>query len=129
MTPAVIAIRPPTLEAEFESREAANDLKIYQYGAGYCLTGLENPCTAEMANTALDAIDEIRDDSLHSFDGFSSPWCDSLNWSPWSSRIGKRFAFGDNAPRMPEAGPAIAAYSKEDLKLFDESELNETNFS
>ena len=30
--------------------------------------------------------------------------------------IGKRFAFGDNAPSMPEAGPAVAAYSKEDLE-------------
>lgn len=83
--PAVIAIRPPTLEAE-------------------------------LASSASNAIDETGEFTAHSFDGFSSPWCDSLNWSPWSSRIGKRFAFGDNAPRMPEAGPAIAAYSKEDLE-------------
>ena len=146
-TPAVIAVRPPTLDAEFESREAANDLKIYQFGTGYCLTGLENPSTPDFANTALNAIDEIREASLYSFDGFNSPWCDSLNWSPWSSRVGKRFAFGDNAPRMPEAGPAVAAYTKEDLEsastyssmvLGDfpngtqrlyESELDETKFS
>ena len=118
--PAVIAIRPPTLEAEFESLEAANDLKIYQYGVDYCLTGLENQHPTDLASSAsnatpivTDAFDEV---TLHSFDGFSSSWCDSLNWSPWSSRIGKRFAFGDHAPRMPEAGPAIAAYSKEDLE-------------
>ncbi len=118
--PTVIAVRPPTLEAEFESLEAANDLKAYQYGIGHCLTGLENQCPPDFASSASNATpipsDEIDEVTPHSFDGFSSPWCDSLNWSPWSSRIGKRFAFGDHAPRMPEAGPAVAAYSKEDLE-------------
>lgn len=118
--PAVIAIRPPTLDAEFESLEAASALKVYQYGEEYCLTGLENQCPPDLASSAPDATpianDEIDDVTSHSFDGFSSPWCDSLNWSPWSSRIGRRFAFGDNAPRMPLSGPAVAAYSKEDLE-------------
>jgi hypothetical protein len=116
----VIAIRPPTLEAELKSLEVANDLKIYQYGVDYCLTGLENQCPSDLASTASsatpNAADEIDEFTASSFDGFSSSWCDSLNWSPWSSRIGKRFAFGDHAPRMPEAGPAVAAYSKEDLE-------------
>ncbi len=114
--PPAIENRPPTLEAEFETLEAANDLKVYQYGGGYGLTGIETPCEPDLARTVPQANDQISEPTEHSFDG-CDPWCDSLNWSPWSSRIGKRFAFGDNTPRMPMSGPAVAAYSKEDLEF------------
>ncbi len=42
---------------------------------------------------------------------------DSLKSAYWFSGAGKRFAFGDSAPRMPEATPAIATFSKEDLAV------------
>ncbi len=42
-------------------------------------------------------------------------------FSPWSSRNGMRFAFGDHAPRMPESQPPFATFSKEDLQTASRS--------
>lgn len=82
-SPTVISIRPPTLEAEYETQVVVTPFEfeeksVFEYG---------------------------------------NHWVNSLRSASWFSGTGKRFAFGDSAPRMPQAGPPIATFSKEDLAV------------
>ena len=82
----VAAIRPPTLEAESEV-----PLAKQQWQSSF------------VPNVVFDNSDEPTLETAQKF-------------SPWSFKTGRRFAFGDNAPRMPEIGPPIVAYTMEDLQ-------------
>ncbi len=80
-------------------------------------TGISNrPPTleAEFETLAEDTPFELKEQSVFEY---GNHWVDSLKSANWFSGIGKRFAFGDSSPRMPEAGRAIATFSKEDLAV------------
>ncbi len=79
----LISVRPPTLQAEFETQ-------------------------------AADTLVELTEQSV--FES-GNHWANSMRSADWFSGTGKRFAFGDSVPRMPEAGPAIATFSKGDLAV------------
>jgi len=80
------------LDAEFESNEATSVLS---------------------ANTS-DSFEQYAHE-------YGESWLNSLKSSPWTCQIGRRFSFGDNAPRMPKSGPAVDVFSKEDIQSLDAS--------
>ena len=87
-----IATRPPRLDAEFESNEA----------------------TYALAENTSESFEQYAHE-------YGDSWLNSLSSSPWTCQIGRRFSFGDNAPRMPKSGPAIDLFSKEDIQSLDAS--------
>ena len=87
-----IAARPPRLDAEFESNEA----------------------TFVLAENTSESFEQYAHE-------YGDSWLNSLSSSPWTCQIGRRFSFGDNAPRMPKSGPAVDVFSKEDIPSLDAS--------
>ena len=81
-----ITFRPPQLDAEYE----INELEL--------------------------ALAGNSDEPFEPYDDqYSNPWLNSFRSSPWTCQLGQRFSFGDNSPRMPKFGPAVGAFSREDL--------------
>jgi hypothetical protein len=108
-TAAHLAARPPILEAESETEDSNSAMEFHGQRPVHCLI-------SDFDAGALRRYSE--NDVFGSYD-YSDPWLSSLNAPSWRTSYGRRFAFGDNAPRMPIAPSPIAAFSKEDLQFAD----------
>jgi len=100
---AVTTVRPPRLEAEYDSDEKTDLVEVKAQAT--------KPET-ELAAPLIAFSERFMDDAIHDY---SSSWVNSLIRDPFSYRSGRRFTFGDDAPRIPKAVPPVERFSKEDL--------------
>jgi hypothetical protein len=87
-----VAVRPPKLDAEYDLSELV-------------------PAIAEIGNEPFEQY-------AHEY---SNPWLNSLSSSSWTCRLGRRFSFGDNFPRMPKIEPAIPNFLETESANFTSS--------
>ena len=102
-----LAARPPILEAESEINDSNPVMEFQGQRPVHCLISDFDAGAYRW---------EGESDMFGSYD-YSYPWLSSLNAPSWRTSYGKRFAFGDNSPRMPIAPSPVAAFSKEDLQF------------
>ena len=58
---------------------------------------------------------------------YAHPWLSTVNTPGWPNNHGRRFAFGDNSPRMPISPPPVSTFSKEDLLFANRFSANLTS--
>jgi hypothetical protein len=101
------AVRPPILEAESEINSSNPTMEFSGQRPVHCLISDFDAGTFR---------GDYENDMIGGYD-YESPWLSSINASSWRSGFGKRFAFGDNTPRIPISPSPVAAFSMEDLQF------------